>query len=139
MIEFDLRTYLLTDATLKALIGWGATNPKIYGSQAPAKVATPYLLIDWSLGDASDELLDEDRIQITIEDTDREHASTIRDRIKYLLSRQDGIQQTTMNAGSVDHFVYTCKMTGGSESVDTEAQEVTLFLFFNVKIKNRTP
>ena len=139
MIELDLVTYLLTDATLKTLLGWVATDDKIYPIQAPEGIVVPYLLYDWGTGDTTDEILDEDRVQITIVDTNLANAIDIRDRIKLLLDKQDGIQSTTFSTTSANYFIYYSKMTGGTAIVDAEGKEYNLILYFNVKHKNKNP
>ncbi|KKL47393.1 hypothetical protein LCGC14_2335950, partial [marine sediment metagenome] len=65
MIETDLVTYLLTDTTLKTLLG-SAADPKIYPITAIPKVTIPYILYDWELETPIDELLEEDRVELNI-------------------------------------------------------------------------
>jgi hypothetical protein len=137
MIEFEVIDYLLTDATLKTLISWSAGDPKIYPIQAREDAAVPYLIFDCSVGAAIDELIDEDRIQITIVEKDLANAVAIRNRIKVLLDKQDEIQDTTLHTGSSNYYIYWSKLTGGTQIQETELDNINIMMYFNIKFKSK--
>lgn len=132
-VEYDFRTYLLTDATLKTLIGWAADDPKIYPVQAPEEATLPYILYAGGVGDVTDETLKEDRIQITVVSDDLEEATDIRNRLNVLLDQDSGIQATTFYSTSNDYYIYNCRLSGGGQIlIDQVRSRYHIPLFYSV-------
>ena len=137
MIEYDLIDYLESDSTLMTLLGVSGDDKKIYPNKPPTEPTLPYILYFWGSGDETDELLDEDRIQLTIRAATKSAVETIRDRVKLLLDKQDEIQTTTFTTGSTAYHIYYCKYTGGDSLWEPVTEVWNSILFFNVKFKKK--
>ena len=137
MIEYDMINYLESDATLMTLLGVTGDDKKIYPDKPPTRSVIPYILYFWGVGDQGDEILDEDRIQLTMRANTKQVATNIRDRLKVLLDKQDEIQDTTFHSGSTLYYIYYCRITGGSGFWDSVPEIYNIIMFFNVKYKKK--
>lgn len=137
-VEYDFKAYLLNDATLKTLIGYSASDPKIYPVQAPEEATVPYILYAGGVGSTTDEILKEDRIQVTVVSDDIEEATDIRNRLNVLLDIDDEIQDTTFYSGSADYYIYNSKLTGGGNVlIDQVRGRFHIVLFYRVKFHKK--
>jgi hypothetical protein len=136
MIENDLMRYLATDATLATLLGAVSGDNKIYPAFGTQQADEPFLLVSATVG-TLDEILDEDRLSIKIIAKRALTVQQIRDRIKVLLDKQDGIQ-AALYAYSTTYFIYYCKLAGSSEPYfDDIVGEWIDNIFFAVKYKSK--
>ena len=136
MIEYDLITYIEADATLDTLLGSTGSDTKIYPSKPPTGVTSPYILYFWGVGD-QEEMLDEDRIQLTDRASKQLAATNIRDRLKILLDKQDRIQDVTFATASTTYHIYYCRFTGGDGFWEPEMEVWNSVLFFNIKYRKK--
>lgn len=137
MIEFDMVNYLESDATLDTLLGSSGSDTKIYPNIPKPQPILPYILYFGGTGDMTDEILDEDRVQLTIRSDSLAEAYPVRNRLKVLLNREDEIQSTIFNTGSTDFIIYNSRYTGGDTLYNPETQEWEITMFFNIIYKNK--
>ena len=137
MVEYDLITYIEADSALDTLLSSTGSDTKIYPSKPPTGVTLPYILYFWGVGDQGDEMLDEDRIQLTARAEERTEATNIRDRLKVLLDKQDRIQDVTFATASTTYHVYYCRFTGGDGFWEPETEVWNSVLFFNIKYRKK--
>lgn len=138
MIESDILTILEADTTLDTLLSAVAGDSKIY----PVKVMQigegetlcqpPYILYQNAIG-MEDEILDEDRLQFTIVAETMLEVQNIRNRIKVLLDKQDGIQPVTSSI----YWIYYSKLVDGGDSIDTDLGYFTMTMTFVIKYKTK--
>jgi len=111
MIETDVIAYLKNDDTLSALLNAVPTNSKIYPEQSPHGAVTPYIIFNTNAFGSNEENISEISIAFNCIDDSVSLSKTIRDRISYLLDRQDEAQNLIT---STDYRVLTSKCVGGS-------------------------
>ena len=136
MVEYDIVRYLGEDATLDTLLGVIASDEKIYPDKPPTEATLPYILYYESIN-PPDEILDVDRIQLTIRASTKLAATNIRDRLKILLDKEDKIQQTTLTTGSTTYHIYYCKLDGGSRFWEPVTEIWNQVMFFLVKYRKK--
>lgn len=130
MIENDIISILEADATLDGYLGSTAGDSRFYPILAPESVRAPYVTFKTNVG-MLDEILDEDRLQITINGgNDIALTKNIRDRIKTLIDKQDEIQDI-FSSGT--YYGYYSKLSASDSMFLAETQEYIEVLFFNVK------
>lgn len=134
MIETDLVTYLLTDTTLKTLLG-SAADPKIYPITAIPKVTIPYILYDWELETPIDELLEEDRVELNIVGKNYGNLIEIRNRLEDLLNLKDKIQSTAFTSSR--YRIFWSDFSDGRNNKQNETQKNNMVVFVNVKYIKR--
>ena len=130
MIENDIITILEADAILDGYLSVGASDTKFYPVLAPEDAVAPYIVFKSNVG-TLDEILDEDRLQLTINGgTDAGLTQNIRDRIKTLLDTQDELQN---NFTSATYYGYYSKLTASDTLFLKDTLEYIEILFFNIK------
>ena len=135
MIEYDLISYLASDAMLDMLLGIVGDDKKIYPSLPTTEPVLPYILYYYGTGDETDELIDEDRIQLTVRAATKQTATDIRNRLKFLLDRQDEIKNTTFTSAA--YYIYYCKFSAGDGFYEPETKVWNEVLFFLVKYRKK--
>ena len=143
MIENDIFNFLKSDATLLALLGGSATDYKIYPDKAPQgndgnPINPPYIVYSNDIGSTADEIVGEDRIQLTVVGTDKAETDAIRDRIKTILDIQDhnGTSYTIKVITSSTYYIYYSRLTSGFSLFNKESgqdtNEKVYTMFFNL-------
>ena len=127
MIEWDIASKLENDDTLATLLGSG-TDPKIYPIRAPQGASDPYILYSAAGTGPEEDVLDELRIQLNCVSSSYKTAGDIRDRVKAILGLRDRVSIL-----SEDYYIYTGKLTGESDLIDTEQNLHHRIIFFNFK------
>ena len=112
MIEKDVVDYLTNDTTLDTLLGASGSDSKFYPVQLPLKkVSEPYIIFTTNaMGGLLENFL-EVSMSFNCMDTNYLTAKAIRDRLLFLLDRQDTIQSLIT---STKYYIYWCKHVGGS-------------------------
>ena len=134
MIEYDVRTYLLTDATLT---GYLASATGIYPDKAPQDEAEPFIVYSCANG-VPDEILEEDLVTFRIASEDKAVTKNIVERIKTLLNKQDEIQG---DITSSDYWIYYSKLgfhQSLSNTTDVENIGFDYIMTFAIKYKPKT-
>ncbi len=112
MIELDVVNYLTNDTTLYALLGASGSDAKIYPVQLPLKkVSEPYIIYTTNALGGLEENFLEVSMSFNCMDSSYLVAKNIRDRLHFLLDRQDAIQSLIT---STDYKIYWAKEIGGS-------------------------
>ena len=117
MIELDVIAYLNNDDTLYDLLGASASDSKIYPVQAPQDATVPYIIYTTVTSGTLDENLNEMSMEFDCIDDGYSVSKNIRDRLQFLLDRQDSIQSLIT---SVSYYVYWAKKTGGNSFKDPD-------------------
>ncbi len=133
MIEYDVVNYLCADTTLQNLLSGSASDVKIYPDKAPQNSTEPYIVYFSGIG-MLDEILDEDRIQFKIYSSNKKICTDIRNRLKKILDKQDGIQGLI---SSTDYIIFYSKLTAGDSSIESELNNYEIPMFFNIKFKTK--
>jgi len=130
MIEIDVVNYLKNDSDLYVSLGASGSNSKIYPVQAPFGATIPYIVYNMT-GDGS---LEEHYKEITLSfdciDDDFYTAKSLRDRLIFLLDRQDQIQHLIT---SLSYWFYWCKLTGGTSFVEPDNEYFHRVAIFDFK------
>lgn len=126
----DVLTYLKSDAQLDTLLDASASNSKIYPSQAPQGVATPYIIYTISGDGTKEENLLE--ISISFECVDKEYLNVraVRDRLFTLLDKQDKIRNYIT---STSYYFYWCKNVSGDDQKEPTQDYFHKTLVFEFK------
>lgn len=140
MIEQDILTILKADSTLDTLLGSSANDSKIYpltmvqAGESDTKGRTvPYVVYANSIG-SPDEIIDEDAMEFTIVDDSMLVVQNIRNRMKTLLDKQDGIQPVV----SSDYWIYYSKLVNGSDGYNLELKYYYTTMVFAIKYKKKS-
>lgn len=112
MIELDVVDYLTNDSALYTLLGASGSDSKFYAVQLPLKkVSEPYIIFTTNAIGGLEENLLEVSMSFNCMDSSYLVAKSIKDRLHYLLDRQDAIQNLIT---STDYMIYWAKEIGGS-------------------------
>ena len=117
MIELDVISYLNNDSTLYALLGATGTDSKIYPVQMPHGATEPFIIFTTNSIGSLEENISELSMSFNCIDSSYNTAKGIRDRISFLLDRQDAIQNLIT---STEYYIYWCKKVGGSVFKDPD-------------------
>lgn len=134
MIEFDVRTYLLTDGTLTGLL---ASTTGIYPDIAPQGEEKPYITYSVANGE-EDEILEEDRLTFRIVSNNKGDTKNIKERLKILLNRQDEINGVITSS---DYYIYFSKLgfhQSLPDTTDVSNIGYDYIMTFNIKFKPKT-
>lgn len=134
MIEFDVRTYLLTDGTLTGYLN-SATG--IYPDIAPQDETEPYIVYSVDNGD-QDEILEEDRITFKITSSNRVTTDNIVKRLKTLLNRQDDIQGDFTSSYAYIYYSKLIFHQSVDNTTDVENIGYDYIMTFAVKYKPKS-
>jgi len=135
--QYDIITYLESDATLDTLLSSSANDSKIYPEIAPQDSSLPYIVYSVSDG-VLDEILDEIRITFRIYSTTKSEAVNIANRLKSLLDKQDEIQNSF---SSTDYWYYYSKIAYHESLIDNVDKDKLIYIqvmIFNIKYKRKT-
>jgi len=130
MIELDVITYLNNDSTLYALLGASASDSKIYPVQMPHGTSEPFIIYTTNAIGSLEENINEVSMSFNCCDSSYSLAKTIRDRLNFLMDRQDKIQNLIT---STEYFVYWCKEVGGSIFKEPELDLFHHAVIYNFK------
>lgn len=148
MIENDIFNFLKSDATLLGLLGTTAAAPGIYPDKAPQgddnnPINPPYIVYSNDIGSTADEIVGEDRIQLTIVGANKAQVDGIRDRIKTILDIQDhnGTNYTIKVITSSTYYIYYSRLTSGFSLFNKESgpdtTEKVYSMFFNIEYQKK--
>lgn len=135
MIETDVVNYLKSDAALDTLLSVTVSDSKIYPIQRPEReedddiAMVPYILYNCIVG-MEDEILEEDRFQLTIVADNFTDIKSIEKRLDTLLNKQDKIQG---DITSTDWIIKYSKRTAGDKFKDEDTKLFHCVMVFTMK------
>lgn len=141
MIEQDVYTHLKGDATLDTLLSASGSDSKIYPETAKIRqqASTPFIVYSTVPLDP-DEILDGERIEFSIIDTDINNVKDIELRVKFLLEIKDdyrvGVSPPTEIPSSI-FYIYDVNLSGGTQFPDPDTKRFIRVVIYNFLFKKK--
>lgn len=141
MIEQDVYNHLKADATLDTLLGATGSDSKIYPETAKQLQQSKSPFIVYSVSPLkTDEVLDGDRIEFKVVDTDINNIKNIEIRLKFLLSIKDdyrvGVNPPT-EITSASFYIYDVVISTGTQFPDPDTKRFIRVVIYNFLFKQK--
>lgn len=143
MIENDVVAHLNGDTTLDTLLSVTASDTKIYPEVATQlqQKTRPFIVYGVEpIGKDFSDIIDEVRIEFKVIHDNYFAASTILERLKFLLSIKDEIRvglSPPTSIPSSDYFIYSGIVSGGTEFQEPDTRRFVRVLWVNFTYKKK--